>query len=401
MSVKTEKSVKPQPARLFLPSLFLSTFTAQSGGIITSLLLIEIAQAFNTSVGVAGQLRTLQSTIATIFAVFMGLLSIRFDHKQLYVSGILLVALSYISCFFAPEFNYMMLSYALMGLGLAIYAPMRTTLAGDLLPLDERPKAISVAIAGMAVPFLVGTIIIGYISQASGWRSAFLIYALPLQIISLIIAYFGVPSTSSKMRRNVKLRDYINDFKSVFVNISAVACLLGFVFSSSTWLFFTLYGMTYIRGVLGVSTSVASLFMVVTSLLFTVGSLLGGRFVGKFGRKPTTLVPVLIVGLVVMINPSLRLFSLFVALSCLGAFLGGVMFTAIRSLTVEQIPELRGTVMSLGTAGMQFGYALGSGIGGMVLILYNYQTLGLVLGGMGVLGAVILQVFAKDPTISS
>jgi predicted MFS family arabinose efflux permease len=144
-----KESKKERTKRLFFPSLFFSSFTAQSGGIITSLLLIEIAQTFNVEIGVAGQLRTLQSTIATLFCVIMGLLSIRFDHKQLYVSGIFLIALSYLVGFLAPNYGIMMIAYALMGLGISIYAPMRTTLSGDLLPREERPKAISWAMAGM------------------------------------------------------------------------------------------------------------------------------------------------------------------------------------------------------------------------------------------------------------
>jgi DHA1 family putative efflux transporter-like MFS transporter len=230
------------------------------------------------------------------------------------------------------------------------------------------------------------------------WKTAFLFYALPLQIICLAVAIIGVPSTSFIQRKNVKIGDYLADFRKVFGNLSAVTCILGFILSSASWQTLLLYGIVYIRQVLQVSRSSSSLFIMVNSLIFIAGNLTGGKIVSKFGRKTTTLISILIVGLFVMLLVNLNDYNIYFGISCLGSFMGGVMFTAIRSLTVEQIPELRGTVMSLGTAGMQFGYAISTGIGGLILIMYNFQILGLVLGGMGVIGAVLIQLFAIDPT---
>jgi predicted MFS family arabinose efflux permease len=43
------------------------------------------------------------------------------------------------------------------------------------------------------------------------------------------------------------------------------------------------------------------------------------------------------------------------------------------------------------------GSAIGVAIGGAVLGLFNYQTIALTLGAMGVVGSFVLLLMAKDP----
>lgn len=73
------------------------------------------------------------------------------------------------------------------------------------------------------------------------------------------------------------------------------------------------------------------------------------------------------------------------------------MLSGIRSLTLEQVPRFRGAMMSLNYASMQMGYALGAGLGGFLIILFDYQGAGSVLGGLGIIGAVLLHLYSVDP----
>jgi hypothetical protein len=44
------------------------------------------------------------------------------------------------------------------------------------------------------------------------------------------------------------------------------------------------------------------------------------------------------------------------------------------------------------------GAAIGAGIGGLTLILYNYEVLGMSLGSMGIIAAIIFKFITVDPT---
>ena len=75
-----------------------------------------------------------------------------------------------------------------------------------------------------------------------------------------------------------------------------------------------------------------------------------------------------------------------------------MLFTAFSSLTLEQVPRFRGTMMSITLAAMNTGGTLGAGVGGLALILYDYEFMGVSLGGMGLVGAAIFHLLVKDPT---
>jgi predicted MFS family arabinose efflux permease len=54
-------------------------------------------------------------------------------------------------------------------------------------------------------------------------------------------------------------------------------------------------------------------------------------------------------------------------------------------------------MMPLRVAFAGVGSAMGAGIGGAVLALYNYQTIALTRGTMGVVGSLVLLFMAKEP----
>jgi len=75
-----------------------------------------------------------------------------------------------------------------------------------------------------------------------------------------------------------------------------------------------------------------------------------------------------------------------------------MMFTAASSLTLEQVPKFRGTMMALQSAAWYIGSALGAGVGGLSLILFDYRILGLPLGLIGIAIALIYNQAVDDPT---
>lgn len=76
---------------------------------------------------------------------------------------------------------------------------------------------------------------------------------------------------------------------------------------------------------------------------------------------------------------------------------GGMSIAAGYSLSLEQVPKFRGSMMSMITAFIGIGGALGVVAGGVVLNFYNYQTLGLALGVIGIVSAFVAFFATKDP----
>ena len=65
------------------------------------------------------------------------------------------------------------------------------------------------------------------------------------------------------------------------------------------------------------------------------------------------------------------------------------------TLTMEQVPSIRGTMMSMNTAAGSLGAALGSGIGGLALYLHGWRLVGISLGTLAILAMCIYQLLGR------
>ena len=74
--------------RLILLTLFISTFSTFSPGLITGLLLIDISETFASPLGIVVQMGTFSNAVGVIGAIFMGAFSVRFRHKSLLMIGL-------------------------------------------------------------------------------------------------------------------------------------------------------------------------------------------------------------------------------------------------------------------------------------------------------------------------
>jgi len=131
---------------------------------------------------------------------------------------------------------------------------------------------------------------------------------------------------------------------------------------------------------------------------FTLGALISNRFVNKFGRKPVTLVSALMIGLFVLFTTIVPNLWISLALCLTGYLFMGLNSTAATSLTIEQVPQFRGTMMSMNSASTSMSGVLGSGLGGLALLMYGYKALGPSLGLLGLASGVIMYLIVVDPT---
>lgn len=189
-------------------------------------------------------------------------------------------------------------------------------------------------------------------------------------------------------------------FKEVFSNRSAVACLVGVVISSATWMGLVIYSASFYRQRFLLPTSWVAILIsgLALGLCPVFGSLLSGRFVNKFGRKRVTILGVFLLSLFTIAYTNVHIFPPSLVMTILGCFFGGVRYSASNSLTLEQVPRFRGTMMSINSAAVNMGLALGAGVGGLALLLYDYEAIGISLGAMGIAAAIIYQFLVIDPT---
>lgn len=383
---------------LFLPSLFLSRFATQPHGLIAGLLLIDIGNTFGCPLGVAGQIQTFSFINSVVFALLLGILSVRFKQKSLLMMGLVFFSISAMGCFLAPNFNTMLLLYSLSGLGMAIVPAMCSTIVGEHLPLEKRSNAIGWILAGGAFSYLVGAPVINFLAGHGGWRFAFIGFMLPISLASLTIVFVSIPFTPNNQENKMRGGNYLEGFKNIFSNKSATACLLGSTLSMAAWEANLIYMASFLRQRFLIPTGLVSILLSGLSLCFIFGSLSSGYLVNRFGRKSFTVLATFLLGILTIIYLNLNIFWLSTILLLFVCIFAGMRYAASDSLTLEQIPEFRGTMMSINSAAANLGSSMGAGLGGLSLLLSGYSGLGVSLGALGISGAIVYHLLTTDPT---
>jgi DHA1 family inner membrane transport protein len=378
-----------------LASLFVARFATSSPRIIVGLLLIEIAASFGSSVGVMGQIITVSSLVGMTAAFLMGAASMRFPHKTLLVLGLVFMTLSAVGCFLAPNYLLMLLFFAVAGLGGAIALPMTSTLVATHFAIEQRSHAMGWLVAGGALAVALGAPVVAWIGD---WRGAFLGYVLPFSLLGFVLALTGVPSAPPQAV--TKTKQYRESFHAILRNPSAVACLMGSALASASFQAVLLYASAFFRQRFDISTEVASLLVFGGAMCVTMGGIVSGRLVNRVGRKRLTVAVGGLLGVFIAAYTTMPDLWFATAARFVASWLAGMTFSASASLSLEQLPPFRGTMMSLNTAMQSVGNALGAGLGGLALLIYDYEAVGISLGALAVIGTILFHLLAVDPIAS-
>jgi len=390
----SESERKPS-SRLMLLSFMVSSFSTQPPGLITGLLLVDIGLTFGVQVGVSGQIRTLSSVVGVFTALLLGVVSVRVRSRTLLLAGLGLQVVSAVGCFAAWDFTSMLVLYSLNGIAVTMIMPMVNTLIGENFPQDRRSRILGWSAAGTSIAYLVCSPLVGLISGFAGWRMAFLALMLPMSLLGLAIGLIGVPGGGGG--RSAGTQGLTAGFSSVLSNRSAVSSLLG---SMLTWASFSgslTYSISFFREEFLLSLGWASLLLSAMALSKTLGHLMIGSLVDRLGRKKATVASVASTALFTALYLASDLLWLSMALVCVSCVLAGFMHSSVDSLNLEQVPEFRSSMMSLSAAASTMGGVIGSGLGGVILILYGYSGVGAVLGLLGIVSGIIYYVFAREP----
>jgi len=345
-----------------------------------------------------GQIQTVGSIVAAISALLMGAWSVKFNQKSLLVLGLFFVNVAIVGCFLASNFSFMVLSFSVSRLGYAMVAPILYALVGRLFPLEQRPRAIGWLLTGASLSYILGAPFIGIIARFGGWRLSVL-GLLPITLLSFYMAVREIPSIAPSVSNSSKNDGtYWEGFYSIFTNRSAISCLLGAALSMAGWQMIVFYAPSFFREQFMISLEFASLLIFGESIFGMVGIQIGGHIVSKFGRKRITILTAILAGFFNIFFTNVPNLWWALMLMFLGSLFTGMMFTATASLALEQVSSFQGSMMSVSAAADNLGAALGAGIGGMFLLWRDYETVGIVLGILSLLAAIVYYFFVQDTT---
>jgi len=383
---------------LLVPSLFVSQLSVRPMGILTGFILLEIAQTFNTTIGVAGQIVTAASLAGLLVAPFLAALSMRYNPRSLLLAGIGTITIASLGCSFAPTYTIMLVFYSLSGLGAAMVTPMIMTIIGETIQEEKRPTVIGRIVSSTPMLSTIAGLFIARI-LLWGWQTAYLIFAFPIILLSLILAYLAVPKNIQ--RKNENPPSIKEGFQQIIGYRSAVSCLLGTLFTMMAWGSTMWYFASFFKEIYGVSTSTVGVLWSSNTFVFVVGNWVCGKVISKLGFKRSTVLSSLLMGVTIIGFSQSFSYPIAVVFRIIFSFIAAFWMSASNSLVLGQIPEYRGAMMSITSGSSALGNALGSALGGLIISYSGYVWMGVFMGIMGLLASIAVFSFANDPMIDS
>ncbi|CCO22355.1 MFS transporter [Maridesulfovibrio hydrothermalis] len=188
-----------------------------------------------TSIGLIFTIFTLPGII---FAPLAGIFADRLGRKKILVPSLILFALAGTACFFAPDYQWLLILRFIQGVGAAAIGVINLTIIGDLFAGKERIKAMGLNAGVLSMGTAIFPAIGGVLAQIS-WEAPFLLSLVALPLAWLVAFRLENPEPKSN-------GDFMKYMRTAFAGMKNKEVLSLFAISLLT--FIILYGpiVTYL-----------------------------------------------------------------------------------------------------------------------------------------------------------
>jgi predicted MFS family arabinose efflux permease len=370
--------------------LVLSTIAAQASIVVLVPIVVEVGRDLDASVSAVGQARTVLAVTAVVAALFIGPLIDRLGVRPLLGWGAALALQGAVLSAIAPNLSLFLAASVVTGVGVACLLSAGFAGVGAWFPEGGMARPMGFVVGAQSVSWIIGNPIIGILTDAVSWRLA---YAVPgtICLAALTAALLSPVERDERVGRPPVEREGL---RAVFRDRSARRWTLAELVAYSAWTAeLTYIGAFYIQ-TYDVSETTVGFLLAVGSIAFAISTLSTASLTERFERR--RLIVCAALGMGVMLAVIMNVTPAVVFTLCLFfvmALMAGIRSTASSALGLDQLPGQPGSMMAARTAGAQLGYMFGALIGGAVLAVADFGTLGFVLlAGMAASAALVAGV---------
>lgn len=351
-----------------------------------------VADDLHVTTSAAGLLVTSLALSAAIGAPIVIALTINIDRKKILSWMLMIFILSNIITSVSHSFEMVMMTRVLQGIsgGTAIVVAM--AVATRLVEREKRGTAIGIILMGLSSSLVLGVPIGTFLSSMIGWKALFAAIGL-ITLIPLIVVYRRIPSM--KEQEPVTLRMQLSILKDKRI-LLAVAVTLFYVGGYST--LFT-YLTPFLQASANLSITEISGILLLAGICSFLGSSLGGMAADKKGPI-FTIFSGIILQIIMLMLLSFVTGNLVVMVAVIMIWMIATWSTspAQQLYLVTLVPKSPDIALSVNTSFIQFGFALGSGVGGIVLSETSILNLSWISAGtvfLALLMTILMVAFGR------
>ena len=292
----------------------------------------ELQHTFHLSDAGIASISSLTAAVPILFSVPLGYLADRMNRVRLAQVAAFVWGITAIFTGLAPILLIFVLARLVGGVGLLINEPVHPSLLSDWYPPDSLPRVNSWHRQAQTIG-LIGGPLAGALGAAFGWRSTFVVLAIPTFVLAFMLSGLKEPPRGGLAALAGLKVDKPPSLAESFRRIRAIRSLrrtwvAAFFFGSGTLPFATFLNL-YLKHVFHLSSFDRGLVTAVFGAAGAIGLALATRavtvYMGKYGMKALPLVNggmvvVLGVGILLMaIAPHIAIATVFAVIAGIGA----------------------------------------------------------------------------------
>lgn len=320
-----------------------------------------VAHDLHVTTSTAGLLVTSLALSAAIGAPIVIALTINMDRRKILTWTLIIFILSNFITSISHSFEMVLMTRVLQGIsgGTAIVVAM--AVATRLVEREKRGTAIGIILMGLSSSLVLGVPIGTFLSSMIGWKALFAAIGV-ITLIPLIVVYRRIPSMKEQEPMTLRMQLSILKDKRILL---AVAVTLFYVGGYST--LFT-YLTPFLQKSANLSITEISGILLLAGICSFLGSSLGGMAADKKGPIFTIFSGIILQIMMLMLLAFVT-GNLVVMVAVIMIWMIATWSTspAQQLYLVTLVPKSPDIALSVNTSFIQFGFALGSGLGGIVL----------------------------------
>lgn len=311
----------------------------------------QMAQSFPQQSQVQIELiTTVVSVFVTIFVLVSGFISNKIGQKQTAILGLAIASVSSIIPAFSNNFNMVMISRAVLGVGIGLANPLAISLIGEFFEGDTLANLMGwrSAIAGIGVSLM--TLFAGYLLKIS-WHASYLVYLLFAPTLLLFIFFVPSPEKYGLQNKTSMVEEVAEEEKNGSRIPVYLLALVLFIFFSLAMVSMVKMAMMFVETKIGSPTAASTVLSAVGFAQLIGGALFG--IVYKYMGRLVLPVGVLLGGIATVVMGMALSTQVVLVAAVISGLCGGMaipyIFTRVSALSTTKSAPLNNAIVLVGS----------------------------------------------------
>ena len=355
-------------------------------------LLVTLAHEFQTSVAVVGQLVSATAITWGLTAPLAGPVSDAYGRRRMLLTGLLLLAVGLLGSTLAWHYGSLLACRLLTGVGAALVPPNSVAALADIFPPTERGRAMGWLLSASGVGAAVGVPLVALFLGTGGWQLPFAV--LGTASLGMGLLFWHWFPRQQQPRQSLA---FFSHYREVGAHAMFWYVLLANALQQMAAFGMFSYLAAYLMQTYQMPAGDTALPLALAGIGVILGGFVGGRVADQRGRLAWFTTSCWGSGLLAALVFTVQVSPWATVVLALGvAGLSRISSGVTPILLLEWAGKSRSTATGLFAVSNQMGVFGGAALGGLMLALGGFSSVGLFCLGVSVIAAVVLHLKVRD-----